>query len=434
MAISTIGGSTAGTNSEYGGVVLAAGQIGGSGGKVPVPGGLPAGNYIIEFRGSPTQTNIYIYTGITPKKIATNVYTYAPNGYSNGVPAEANLITVPTNCDGIFIPSGYTGAVVLRKWTPATPATLTEYNWNATGQATAGRGMVFTKAGYHCAYGNSKHLATEYSSSSAVIVSTDAYSWSVQAYIGYAYAIAYGNGKFVLTYNGYQYAKVATSTTGSSWTERTIPTTTYWNWIHYCSSLSTPKWIVTGQDGKACTATDPDLTWSAANLPATTGTWMVRDGGGVAVAIAPSSQTYYTSTDLVTWTSRSLPAALSGDPYLTYHNGIFVISGVTDNKIYTSTNGINWSGNTAPTTSINNVSANGYPLVSGNGYFMLGPVATNGQAYYWFSTDGINWGERMLNSSYTWFTHIGDTWAVAMPYGQGSISTYRTTASADTLI
>jgi hypothetical protein len=125
---------------------------------------------------------------------------------------------------------------------------------------------------------------------------------------------------------------------------------------------------------------------------------------------------------------------LSGDPYLTHHNGIFVLSGVGDGKIYTSTNGINWSGNTAPTTSINNVSSNGYPVVSGNGYFMLGPVPTNGQSYYWFSADGINWAERMLNSSYGWFTHIGDTWAVALPYSQSSISTYRTTASADTLI
>jgi hypothetical protein len=433
MAISTIGGSSAATG-ELGGTVVGAGFIPSTGGKIPISGGLPAGDYVIEFRGTPVYIqSLYTYSGITPRKIATNVYTYNSN---DGGPKVGTVLTVPAACDGLYFPaSSFVGGVTIRKWTTATPATLTEYNWNATGQAT-NKSMSFTKAGYHCAYGNGKHVATEYSSSSGILVSSDAYSWSVQAYIGYAYAIAFGNGKFVMTYNGYQYAKVATSTNGSGWTERTIPTTTYWNWVHYCSSLSTPKWIVTGSTGKACTATDPDGTWTAANIATLPDyqVFIVKDGGGVAVAVQAGSQTYYTSTDLVTWTSRSLPAALSGDPYLTHHNGIFVLSGVGDGKIYTSTNGINWSGNTAPTTSINNVSSNGYPVVSGNGYFMLGPVPTNGQSYYWFSADGINWAERMLNSSYGWFTHIGDTWAVALPYSQSSISTYRTTASADTLI
>lgn len=442
MAISTIGGATA-AGGEYGGEVVAARQINGSGGKVPVSGGLTAGSYVLEFRGSPTQTHVYTYSGITPKKITQSaLYTYSPNGYSNGVPAEANLITIPTNCDGLYIPAGYTGAVVLRKWTTATPATLTEYSWNSTGQSTGGRAMSFTRAPYHCTYDpvNNRHVATEYSSSSAILVSNDsAYTWSVQTYIGYAYGIAYGNGKYVLSYNGYQYAKVATSLNGSSFTERTLPTTAYWYWPHYCGSLSTPKWIVTGAGGKACTATDPEGTWTAANIYAATGYdysgMKIKDGNGIAIATYENSATYYTSTDLVTWTQRSWPSGTTiGDPYIAFQNGRFVVSGHNSGQILTSTDGINWTSNPAPTTSVNNVSGNGYPLVAGNGYFLLGGVGTNSQYFYWFSTDGINWGERVLNSSYGWYVHIGGTQAVAMPLNNGGISTYRTTASADTLI
>jgi hypothetical protein len=431
MAISTIGGSTAAASGEYGGQVLAAGQVSALGGKIAVPGGLPAGNYILEFRGSPTQTHVYTYAGTVPSKITQSpIYTYSPNGYSNGVPAEANLITVPANCDGIYIPAGYVGAVILRSWTPATAATLTEQTFAVMG---AMGSRTFTQAGYAGAYGNNRWITIDYSSSSALSNSTDnGATWNLNAYVGYGYSIAFGNNIFVIAYNGYQYAKVSTTTDGNSVTERSLPTTTYWNWVHYAGSLANPRFVVTGSDSNACISTD-GITWTAANIGSGTGgAYVVRDGGGVAVAMRSGSATYYTSTDLVNWTSRTFPTTIS-NPSLAYSNGLFLMSPGGANY-YTSPDGINWTTRTSPFSNLSN------GVVATNGVFMLGPinnyngtVATNGYSTAWLSNNGTAWTARAIAyGPQSYIPIAGNSLFMGLPYGnsQGGI---RTAAAMDSL-
>lgn len=437
MAISTIGGGSAAATGELGGTVVAAGHITIAGGKIPVAGGVAPGDYLIEFRGNVTSTFVYGYVGTTPVKLTSSqIQTYVPNGSSNNSPALTNIITVPTSLDGFYLPANYfVGGVVIRKWTAATPATLTEYTWNSTGQSTGGRAMQLTRQGYNLAYGNSKYVACEYQSSGAFIRSTDGYSWSVTTYIGYPYAIAFGNGYFVNTYNGYSYAKIGTSTDGASITERSLPTNTYWYWVHYCSSLSTPKWIVTGSNGKACTATDPTGTWSAANIASLTGydysALQVRDGGGIAVAVNNGSATYYTSTDLSTWTQRTLPVS-TGDPYLAYANGRFVLSGMAGGKIWVSLNGIDWIGYNAPVSAVGTAMGS-YAVTAANGVFCLGSYQYSSTHYAFFSTDGINWTARDISGSYDYKVNGAGSYFIAMANNNANVATYITNAAANSL-
>ena len=97
--------------------------------------------------------------------------------------------------------------------------------------------------------------------------------------------------------------------------------------------------------------------WSNITLPST-GNWTsVRHNGSIWVAAVGNPTSYATSTDGTTWTSRTLPAAMSGSgtairPKMEVRDGKFYylsLDGTTATP-YSSSDGINWTaGNTVAT-------------------------------------------------------------------------------------
>jgi hypothetical protein len=122
------------------------------------------------------------------------------------------------------------------------------------------------------------------------------------------------------------------------------------------------------------------------------------------VAVAYNSNIAAYSTDGINWTASTLPS--SSDWYnVTYGNGKFVTIASNSTNIFVySTNGINWIQTTLPS------SANWYGVTYGNGKF----VAVGDDNIAAYSTDGINWTASTLPSSSDWYN---------VTYGNGKFVT-----------
>jgi len=160
-------------------------------------------------------------------------------------------------------------------------------------------------------------------------------------------------------------------------------------------------YVAVGDGGKIATSSNGS-TWT--QRTSNTGSILkcVCYGNGLYIA-AGASGTIVTSTDGITWAARTSNFGLTDIYGIAYGSGIFVACG--DNvKIGTSTNGMIWTTNIVVT--LGSVTCNGgYRAISfGNnsgpsnanqtGFFMGGyTIGANGQFYglnAW-SVDGINW-------------------------------------------
>lgn len=155
------------------------------------------------------------------------------------------------------------------------------------------------------------------------------------------------------------------------------------------NSLSRPIELTAGikfNSSLKITATPVDTysnpnSWNLANLP-TSSLSKVAFGNGLYVAVGSGS--FATSTDGITWTTRTSPSGL-GHQGITFGSGLFVTvvgNGTTSTSIYTSTDGITWTARTSPST--------GYQGVFfGNSLFVA-----FGSSIVSTSTDGITWTSR----------------------------------------
>jgi hypothetical protein len=157
--------------------------------------------------------------------------------------------------------------------------------------------------------------------------STDGTTWSTRSLpnaYGSGISLSYGSGVFVATFeNGYDswngsgypnnYTRYATSTDGINWTSRTIPGATgAYRPMSVASNGTVHVMVVLGSDP-------------------------VSGGFGTAV------NTAYTSTDGVTWTSRTLPSSARWSRVV-YAAGRFVLtSPVGSTDVITSTDGVTWT-------------------------------------------------------------------------------------------
>jgi hypothetical protein len=151
--------------------------------------------------------------------------------------------------------------------------------------------------------------------------------------------------------------------------------------IKFNSSLR----ITGGSTGGAYT--NPN-SWSLANLPIAD----LRDvafGNGVYVAVGLGS--FATSTDGITWTTRTNPGGILSFRRITFGNGIFVTTapgGSTSTSIYTSTDGITWTARTSPSAGYEGVFFGNSLFVA----FGISIVST--------STDGITWTSRTATGNW----------------------------------
>lgn len=438
MAINVIGGSGSGGGTDLGATFVAGFQIPTTaGGRLAVSGGLPAGNYVIEWRGSNVNNAVlYGYNGTTPALIASSIAT-AVSGGSGTVGSNTYAFTTTQAFDGLYI-TGFAGAVIIRRWTAATSATLTINNWANFGGTFGNITMI---GPYSAAGLGSIVIGVQYSSGPFMQVSTDAgANWTNTASsVSFLGNIGAGNGLFVAAPWGSASNAVTTSSNGTTWTSRTLTASRTWQGNpHWAGSLSTPRWIVTGPDGSANISTD-GVTWTAATIVAGTNSdsFFTGSGGGIAIALRNGSATYYTSTDLTSWTARTFPVTVSGNPYITYGNGNFVVSGMSTTAYYTSTDGINW---TTRTTPVNGTTQAGSPapILFTNGVFSYGMInnvpASSSSTF--MSTNLVNWYQRNWTSNTTWGGFIAGSASHYhfLPLNGGNASAARTPAALDTLI
>lgn len=129
------------------------------------------------------------------------------------------------------------------------------------------------------------------------------------------------------------------SADGTAWTSQTLGSG-QWNKIKFLNG----RWILVGNGGLAYWSLDGD-TWN----PITTGTtkhildvdWSTVTG----YVIAGEAAMLRTSSDLISWTSRSLPGSPTGDAYaLTIGaSGRIFLSGSLGGAIYSSDDGTTWT-------------------------------------------------------------------------------------------
>jgi len=213
--------------------------------------------------------------------------------------------------------------------------------------------------------------------------------------------IAYVNSTFVILgyqYDGYFVSLI--SSNGRTWdryvqsfNSATIggnPTSIAYNGTVLCSTTSN------GTPAKSLISSDYGVTWSSSNMPSNHDYVVASDGSGTFLAARrnSSSATVYTSTDGVTWTSRTIPGALTVTG-VGFVLGLFVLVSSTGTTVYTSADGITW-GTTAgaPTNSY-------MGRFTDNGSIAIGvsnSTISSSEGIY-SSTDGRTWTKRESVSS-----------------------------------
>lgn len=176
--------------------------------------------------------------------------------------------------------------------------------------------------------------------------------------------------------------------------------------------LTAPNYVATGANYTRTTyptlaalypnpaASNADgTTWVSGTMPTTTmptyGS-MTSAFNGTTYVVVNGSTKYFTSTDGVSWTSRTL-ATLVGQ--VAWNGSVFVAmqpSALSSNTYYTSADGVTWTSRTFPVTAAFSLAAK----TTATAIFVIVPAASSATAYS--STDGITWTSRTLPATQTW--------------------------------
>ena len=198
----------------------------------------------------------------------------------------------------------------------------------------------------------------------------------------------YANNLFVGCFSG-SVAYVVTSPDGTTWTQRTLPTTgirynVVWNGTNFLTVQRGSTNVAVSSNGTSWSASGAALPASALNAPVMTGVV------GARVLHATTTTTAYYSDDSGgSWTAVTLPAALNDGFYNIA--GLFVYF-TTTSTYYTSSTGAtdSWTSRTLPFT----FSASYFSVDFDGSFLIKGSNAGN----YYRSTDGINWTDLGFGS------------------------------------
>ena len=155
--------------------------------------------------------------------------------------------------------------------------------------------------------------------------------------------IAYGNGYFVAvtSVTNVPGTKVARSTDGRNWEvgpdAYRYTSTASWSGIAFGGDV----FVAVASGGQIMTSTD-GLTWTSRTPTDGGEAWTdIAYGNGTFVAIAPNGYARYSTNGGTTWTRSSLQAIFTSISALAFGNGIFVAVGISAS--YTSSDGITWA-------------------------------------------------------------------------------------------
>lgn len=234
----------------------------------------------------------------------------------------------------------------------------------------------------------------------------------------YYYKIIWDGSAFITVAKNTAIA--ATSTSGTTWTARTLPATADWYSLANLGSLicATSKTSTVGAK-----STNHGATWSAITLPAGLSYPAIIANGSVFLLTTYGSTGCWTSDDCVTWTPQTLPAGMTSVLDVATDGTAFVALNynLTNKAAVSLDNGATWTPATLPVAQ------------NWNGVFWTGTqfIAVGQGTTYATSPDGLVWTSRNMPLYSNWYTGAAgseDTVVVALNDGLSGI--YRPVAYA----
>lgn len=178
----------------------------------------------------------------------------------------------------------------------------------------------------------------------------------------------------------------------TQWTTRTSFTTTNLNRVAY-SSTATHPWVLVGANGNTTPRSSTDgITWTSRTFNVNSGVEGLGAGSGTIKFVASLGDgTVRTSTDGITWVSRTPPTGGSVGYGVVEGDGIWVMVG-SGGSVFTSTDTITWTTRTSNTT-------NALYSIAYSTNFVEKYVAVGSGGKVHSSTDAITWTTRTPNAS-----------------------------------
>lgn len=182
--------------------------------------------------------------------------------------------------------------------------------------------------------------------------------------------------------NGVAWAAPASS--GVNWTFKGNTTMPNATGVAYSGSI----YVVVGTTGRLYTSTDL-ITWTSRTSGF--GSTTIQDvayGNGLFVAVG-NSGIITTSTDGITWTARTAGVSTNALQNVTYQNSLWVAVGAgasgATGGVTTSTDGLTWTKRTTPASSSTTL----YDVNYANGYWLA--VGSDSTVSGIYSTDAVTW-------------------------------------------
>ena len=182
-------------------------------------------------------------------------------------------------------------------------------------------------------YGNGIFVAVNVQNVNFTAYSYDGASWGTTSIgSGQIRNVGFGNGRFLAPADAGNI--VYSSVDGRNWSA-VGGLGGYGNEILFANG-----YFIAVKSGAICYSKD-GVSWKVGNTPGAVGINSVTYGKGIYLAADYNSAQYYTSTDLVTWTQRSIDNRVwTGASYV---NGVFYLIPNNSIYLYHSLDGINWS-------------------------------------------------------------------------------------------
>jgi hypothetical protein len=201
----------------------------------------------------------------------------------------------------------------------------------------------------------------------------------------------------------------AASTDGITWTQGTLPLTTYWYDVEYGNDI----FVAVSKTNPSSAISTDGISWTQTGIESNV--WnSISHGNDIFLALAYYDKKVNVSTDGITWISGTLPQQTSKED-IVYANGVFVIVSSNSSLAQYSTDGITWSTSVLPTN-------NWYSIAHGNGIF----VAINDDGVSATSTDAITWtANTVLTAGYYYATNYGNGTFITLraSSNEGALST-----------
>jgi hypothetical protein len=233
-----------------------------------------------------------------------------------------------------------------------------------------------------------------------IMSSADGQAWTARTVIQTSTSLPtyncvyYLNGNYLVFGNFNNAHSIASSSNGTTWTASTTTFSASINAAAYGASV----YVVVGASGLCYSSTDL-LTWTSRSAGATTFTDIVF-AASTFVAVNTGGGIYY-SADGITWTLATGTGATQFNRVI-YANSLF-LAGANTGGLYTSPDGITWTSRTSNIGSINNIAWNGSQFIA---------VGSSGSVSS--SPDGTTWTARATDGSTGWYALAwsGTRWIV----------------------